>query len=69
MVGKTGPRQLFMFLDTRTGAHGNYPKSHLRAVPYDTENYFYHISLPPLNVTISITHVRNGSYANDSQFR
>ena len=31
------------------------------------ENHFYHIRLPPLNVTIFITHIRrlrNGSYAN-----
>ena len=31
------------------------------------ENQFYHISWPPLNVTIFIAHVRNlrnGSYAN-----
>ena len=26
------------------------------------ENHFYHIKLPPLNVTIRITHVRNLRY-------
>ena len=33
------------------------------------ENHFYHIKLPPFNVTIFITHVpnlRNGRYANDT---
>ena len=28
------------------------------------KNHFYHIRWPPLNITIFITHVRNGSYAN-----
>ena len=41
-----------------------YGKSILaNSVPYAMENHFYHIRLPPLNVTICITHVRNGSYA------
>ena len=31
----------------------------LGAVPYGIENLFYHIRLPPLNVTILIMHVRN----------
>ena len=31
----------------------------LRAVPYGMENHFNHIMLPPLIVTIFITHVRN----------
>ena len=31
----------------------------LRAVPYGIENHFHHIRLPPLNVTIFITHVRS----------
>ena len=38
----------------------------LRAVPYAMENHFYHIRWPPLNVTILIAHVRNGSYADVS---
>ena len=29
----------------------------LKAVPYGMENHFYHIRLPPLNVTIFILHV------------
>ena len=39
----------------------------LRAVPYGTENHFYYIRRPPLNVTIFFTHVLNlhkGRYAN-----
>ena len=39
----------------------------LRAVVFEMENHFHHIRLPPLNVTIFITHVhnlRNGRYAN-----
>ena len=31
----------------------------LRAVPIGMKNHFHDISLPPLNVTISITHVCN----------
>ena len=31
----------------------------LRAVPYTIEKHFNHIVWPPLNVTISITHVRD----------
>ena len=41
----------------------------LRAVLFGMENHFYHIRLPPLNVTIFITHVRNlrnECYANVS---
>ena len=30
----------------------------LRAVPNGIENHFYHISQPPLNVTVFIMHVR-----------
>ena len=33
------------------------------------ENHFYHIERPPLNVTTFITHMCNGSYANDYTLR
>ena len=39
----------------------------LRTFPFGMENHFYHIGLPPLNVTVFITHVcncLNGSYTN-----
>ena len=39
----------------------------LIAVTYGMGNHFYHIRLPPLNVTIIIRHMRNlrnGCYAN-----
>ena len=31
----------------------------LKAVPYGMENHFNHIRLPPLNATITITHMLN----------
>ena len=31
----------------------------LWAVPYSTENYYYHIEWPPFYAAIFITHVRN----------
>ena len=31
----------------------------LRAISYGMKNHFYHIRLPPLNVTVFITQVRN----------